>query len=156
MTKTKLAPNPYPHAKQATKCDFMRRRLDWAPVVALKHPIEWIGAEAFVTLDDTRRAIVTLDVNGVGEHYSRLTVRIVSKLTGAIDSKSFLFSAYLLGRVDDRVGGPNPYPERCPVLNQGFKGFEVVAYCGWDWYIAVPATTLPLMEAVAAYVRTFA
>lgn len=153
---------PFPaDAKRATKRDFMQHRLDWTPVLALGHPCEWIGAELYITLDDTRRAIVSVDTTGTHEHYDRIRVKVVSKMTGPIDDRSFGFRAFLGGvrRADSRVSGQHAWPESSPALqhlNQTNVRYEVINHCGWDWYIAIPATTLPLTEAVAAYVLTFA
>lgn len=159
VAKAKKAPiGSYPADKRATKRDFMQYRLDWSPVLALGFPAEWIGAELYVSLDDVRRVVISVHTTGTHEHYNRLAAKVVSKTAGPIDERSFAFRAFLgnVGRADDRADGPNRHPHNDPALNRIDVPFEVISTCAWDWYIAVPATTLPLMEAVAAYVRTFA
>lgn len=150
---------PFPSdAKRATRRDFMQHRLDWTPLLAIGLPVEWIGAELYVMLDDARRAVISIQTTGTHEHYDRIVCKIVSKTAGPIDDRSFGFQAFLgnVGRADRRVGGSHPYPTNDPARNRIDVRYEVIDYCGWDWYIAIPATTLPLTEAVAAYVRTFA
>lgn len=151
VAKAKRAPKSsgpigsYPaDPKRATKRDFMQHRLDWTPVLALGYPAEWIGAELYVSLDDTRRVVISIHTTGTAEHYNRLAAKVVSKTSGPIDDRSFGFMAFL--------GGVSRTDWRESVHDR----FEVIDHCGWDWYIAVPSTTLPLTEAVAAYVRTFA
>lgn len=138
--------------EKMTRHDFMSQRLNWNPVAS---PRKFIGGDVFFELDDARRAIVSLETHGTAEHYVRLLVRIVNKFTGEIDRKFFAFSEFLRGRIDDRVGGPHPWPTNNREENAEFTRFEVTAYCGWDWYIAVPADTTTLTEAVASYIAQF-
>lgn len=155
-TKTKA-----PIGKLTTRADFMYHRLDWSPVGTLGK-LEHIAGEVFVTLDEQRRAIVKLSAGVSADHYDRLVVRIVNKLSGEIDTKTFGFRDGLRGvkRVDERVGAPHPWPGNDPVLNADTSvGAPFYAWAGsmgsFDWYIAVPETTLPLMESVAAYIAQF-
>lgn len=145
---TKSQPKPtvlaQPDPKKLTRGEFMRS-LDWSPVEALGLKMQWIGSELFIHLDQDRRAAVSISTNGHAEHYVMLVVRIVNKREGQVDSKSFGFSEYLreVGRSDTRHDMPD-------------QRFEVVSHVGWHWYIAVPKTTKPLTEAVAAYAALFA
>ena len=130
--------------KTTTKAEFMKARIDWSPLEALKLPTEWIGADLFVRLDDERRVVVSLKTHGCEDHYEKLLVRVLNKREGAVDEKSFRFREYLGG-----IHRKDSHP------NREAMGYEVVAYVSWDWYIAVPETTAPLVEAVAAYVAMF-
>lgn len=85
-------------AKLSSRADFMRKRIDWSPVLDLHLTPEWIGSDLFLKLDDERRADSRRDYEG---------------------------------------------------------SYQVVSHCSWDWYIAVPSSTLPLTEAIAAYVALF-
>jgi hypothetical protein len=31
----------------------------------------------------------------------------------------------------------------------------VIAFCGWEWYIAVPADTTPVVKAIQDYINVF-
>lgn len=142
MTRGKLSKKSVePEAN--TRAAFMRS-LDWSPVEALGLKMQWIGSELFIHLDQDRRAVVTISTHGAADHYEKLVVRIVNKKDGPVDTKAFKFNEYLrgVGRSDSRHDHPD-------------QGFEVVSYVGWHWYIAIPKTTKPLTEAVAAYATMF-
>jgi len=130
--------------KPTSKAEFLQR-LDWSPVEALKLPTEWIGSDLYVTLDDTRRAVVALKTHNCADHYERLVVRVVNKHEGEIDSQSFGFDEHLkdVGRIDTRQ---HDYPD---------QSYGVISYVAWDWHLAVPKTTEPLTKAVAAYLALF-
>jgi len=125
------------NGKCASKIDFMRSGFDWSAVKALGLPTEMVGDDLYVQLDDVRRAVVSLAEGRVSGTFDRLSVKIVSKTHGKLDTKSFTFGAYLPG--SDKVD----------------NGYRIIAHTGWSWYIARPTTTRPLIEAVAAYVRMF-
>lgn len=127
-----------------TKAEFMKARLDWAPVEALKLPLEWIGSDLFVKLDELRRARISIEAFRCVDHYNQLLVRVLNKREGEVDAKGFMFHEHLGGvpRKDDHP-------------NREQRGYLVISHTGWDWYIAVPETTAPLTEAVAAYLAMF-
>lgn len=127
-----------------TRTEFMQK-FEWEPLEALGLRMDWIGSDLFVHLDADRRAVVTIATTGIAEHYRTLVVKILNKREGEVDRKSFSFSEHLDGVVK-RLDARNDLPQ---------QRFEVISHCVWDWYIAIPATTTPLTEAVAAYVATF-
>lgn len=130
-------------AKLSSRADFMRKRIDWSPVLDLHLTPEWIGSDLFLKLDDERRAIVSFVTQGCAEHYTSMFVRVVNKRSGEVDRKHFPLNEHLrdVPRADSR---------------RDYEGsYQVVSHCSWDWYIAVPSSTLPLTEAIAAYVALF-
>jgi len=77
--------------------------------------------------------------------YTSLEVEIVGTKTGPIDKTLFVFDEHLTERKDTRTD----YPLR------GNRAFMVLAYCGWGWYIAVPKSVKPLVDAVEKYIGMF-
>lgn len=126
-----------------TRAEFMQK-FEWEPLEALGLRMEWIGSDLFVHLDADRRAVVTIATTWIADHYRALVVKILNKREGEVDRKTFSFSEHLNGvqRADTRSDLPQ-------------QQFEVISYVHWNWYIAIPSTTTPLTEAVAAYVATF-
>lgn len=92
-----------------------------------------------------RLARIDFATRGTAGQMEGLRVTILDSLCGTIDSKLFAFDDYLSERADDR----RDYPLG------GNPTFAVVTHIAWDWYIARPATTAPLTEAVARYVELF-
>lgn len=89
-------------------------------------PFEFFDRQGVARLDGVRRAVLSLSTAGrCADHYVGFDASIVSKTAGEIAGNFFAFDDYMVERVDDR-----------PDYRDGFK---VIAYCGWDWYIAVPA-----------------
>jgi hypothetical protein len=111
---------------------------------------EYNGASCARKISGDRVARVSLsDENGVSlstqGHYVSLKVEIVFA-NGSIDRQLFVFDDHLAERSDKRTDYPT-----------GGKGrvFQVIAYCGWEWYIAVPKTVKPLVVAVNKYIKMF-
>ena len=111
---------------KGTKKTFCKS-LNW-PIV-----IQWFDLQGTHMLDNDRRAVITMVTRGHKDHYVGFNVEITSKTNGRIESKFFRFDDYL----------PN---------KQNEHQFEVIAYCGWKWYIAVPESTEPFTEAVTRWI----
>ena len=103
----------------------------------------WQGMSGVHRLDDERRATVELAIRGYGDHYPGMNVTIASKRAGTIASKYFRFDDFLSERADNRTDHP---------IGKNTT-FEVVAYCGWKWYIATPAHPEHFTQAVEAWIE---
>lgn len=103
----------------------------------------WIALTSVWKMDEDRRAVITLDASGYVDHYRRFVVEISSKTSGLIHKQAFEFSDFLdlNQRADNRSDYPGPY--------------EVNANIGWQWYIAVPKDTKPLVEAILQYIDSW-
>lgn len=125
---------------------FCRRILEQST-----HGITWLGMDGYVQLDDDRRAHVVLATDNpyarypTAGDYTSIVVSIVSKTRGLIQRKVFVFDDYLHERKDDRTDYPIA----------GNTTFQVVDHCGWDWYIAVPTSTTPLVQAIDTFLDMF-
>lgn len=110
--------------------------------------VDWFDRTGYHQIDGDRRARLDLSTYGHGGHYEGFYVEIISKATGRIDRKWFAFDDYLphSARCDGRSAD---YP------SHGNTVFEVIDHIGWDWYIAVPASTRPFTEAVERYIDLF-
>jgi len=110
------------------------KSLDW------KIPIHWFDLTGIFEFpgDEVRRAVITLRPTTTHDHFDGFEVQIVNKHEGMVALKCFSFNDYLSERSDAR----DDYRD----------GFGVIAYCGWEWYIAIPKTTRPFCEAVEAYI----
>lgn len=108
-----------------------------------EHTAKWDGKDAVLQMPNGRVARIQLDTYGTQNRYERLTVTIVSKVAGKIDSKDFLFSEYLSKRKDDR-------PDHKGHFHAWQNNGKV------DWYIAVPADLENLLEAVRRYIESMA
>lgn len=100
--------------------------------------IDWFDLQGIHHLDSDRRAVLELSTAGTHGEYVGFTVRIVSKTKGEIVCKCFRFADYLNARCDKRAD-----------YNDGFK---VISHCGWQWYIAVPATTTALIMGIQTWI----
>ena len=112
---------------------------------------EYNGASCARKLSGNRIARISLsDENGrtisTQGHYVSLKVEVVDVTTGPIDRQLFVFDDHLTERSDNRTDYPG---------TGGGRAFQVIAYCGWEWYIAVPKTVKPLVNAVNKYVKMF-
>lgn len=130
------------HAATATKTSFLRGLLDWPAELT----IEWIGDTGYVTLDEDRRAIITMITRGTAHHYAGLQVEIVSKTAGPVDRRYLPFDDFLRLAPGSRTDH---------ALKDGRPHFEVIAYVGWHWYISQPESSAPVCDAAAAYIRLF-
>ena len=108
-----------------------------------KRKIQWFDLQGITLLDKTRRASITLATHGISPDYTGFDVRITNKQDGKIASKTFLFKDYL----DPR--------KRADSRSDFQESFKVVDHCGWDWYIAIPRDTAPLVEAIEGYIETW-
>lgn len=119
--------------------DFLRA-LPWTI------PVEWFADEGIHRIDDDRRAKLRLTRthNGGGE-WNAVHVEILSKTSGKITVGTLPFDTYLdrSDRADDRADWR---PTR------GEDTYKIIDHCGWDWYIAIPACTNPLVDAVEAWI----
>ena len=73
--------------------------------------------------------------------YNGFRLEIINTMTGLVDFVDLFFDDFMVSRKDDRLD----YRD----------GFKVVSHCGWDWYIAVPADTRGMVDAVECYLRAF-
>ncbi len=103
-------------------------------------------------ISDGRIARITLsEENGRGiptsETYVSLKVEIIGTKTGLIDKAMFSFDDHLPTKT--RTDGRKDYP----IGNN--RTFQVISHCGWEWYIAIPKSVLPLTQAVDEYIGMF-
>ena len=104
-------------------------------------------------LDEDRLATISLSTsNGqtlpTSGHYVSLKVKVVDKRKGKIDEQTFVF--------DDHLDKGDRKDKRTDHPDGGGRTFQVIEYCGWDWYIAVPRSLGPLKGAVEGYLLMFA
>jgi len=103
-----------------------------------KHDVRWFDVVGMVPLDGERRARLELSTYGTHDHYEGIEVRIVSKATGPVDRKLFLFKDY----VSERAGRTD-------------ADIEVIGYVGWKWYCDTKPVLAPLIEAIDNYIATW-
>lgn len=115
------------------KAEFVQS-LGWSEFSKLE--IKWIGAQGFVELDADRFVQIEMVEHGHKDHWVGLLACVVSRTTGVINSKLFSWGEFL---TSDRTGSTDR--------------LEVLSYVKWDWYGAKPASTQPLIEAIAGYVN---
>lgn len=104
----------------------------------------WFDLTGYSPMSVGRTARVDLTDAGIDSyhgHYRALRVQIVNQQLGVVDSKVFLFSDYL------RPARIQPHPNA-----MSHDQLEVIGRVIWDWYILVPESTKPLVEAVEAWV----
>lgn len=109
------------------------------------------GVSCTRRLSGNRVARISLsEKNGVSistqGHYVSLQVEIIDVVTGLIDKQLFVFDDHLTERSDKRAD--------YPIGGEG-RVFQIISSCGWEWYIAIPATVKPLVKAVEKYVKMF-
>lgn len=78
------------------------------------------------TLSNDRVAKLSLSTHGTADTYEKLTLKIINKNDGVVDSTQFLFKDHL---TPDKN---NTHP------SAQFKKCEVKSYVQWDWYIDRP------------------
>ncbi len=112
------------------------RSLEW------QREIKWFDRVGYIQLDVDRRIKIEL-TSGTSEQFSRFTVSLISKTKGPLDAKTFRFQDYLDAekRKDDR---PDHTGE-----------FYVYPNSGWEWYIAIPASTRPLCAAIEEWITLY-
>jgi hypothetical protein len=126
--------------------DFMRKLLYSLPEMQVGN-LSIFGTHAILEMTDGKRASIDLtnEREGAGTphggDYAGLRVTVKSEKAGHIDSCLFPFNMYLRQqmRVDNRADHTSNY--------------QVLSYVVWDWYIAIPYSTKPLMEAISDYIN---
>lgn len=133
-------------AEAGAKAEFCSTAFDWP------YEVLWLDTRGQIAIDDDRRAVLELSTWGYGDHYQGFLVSIVSKTHGQIDKKMLLFDDYLPRdeRSDSRQVAVQSYP-----VSPGNPCFQVISHTGWGWYIAVPRTTQPFVDAVSAYIEAW-
>lgn len=109
----------------------------------------WQGRTGTYKLDDDRRVTITLTSYMVVDHYDGFTVEVTSKTAGPIASKRFKFDEHLDQALSARIDNRSDYPLGSNTC------FEVIAYCGWSWYIAHPADPKQFTGAVEAWIEAW-
>lgn len=131
--KTSQSPSvPFTSPKQV-----FTQSLEWSI------PITWFDRQGLHRLDDDRVAAITLEIQGVSGSYPGFHVEIVSQVHGKLFQKFFNFNDYL------------PPHQRSDHRTDYTGGFVVNANCGWQWYIAIPASTQPFTEAIERWIEHF-
>ena len=124
-----------------TKREFLEKRFSWQFMGVV------LFADGFgiIQLDEDRRAVITLMSRFIFHHYDALKVEIINKRTGEIDSRLFPFDMLpATERADDRseyLIGPHHNKFTAGVVTGSF-----------DWYIAVPKSTDPLVNEIMRYI----
>lgn len=101
--------------------------------------IDWFDLVGYSSVDENRRAKITLDYLGHHDHYIGFWVSILNKLEGVVDKKFFRFGDYL--EIDESV--------------RHDSALQVIGHCGWHWYISKPKNTRPICEAIEKYIGVF-
>lgn len=123
-------------SRQTTKAQFVRS-LPWTA-----EKWTWFDSTGICKMPQDRVARLELVERGISQHFPGFELTILSKHSGEIDQKFFLFDAYLTERMDGRE---REYETR----------FEVISHVAWDWYICRP-TKRQLAEYVGAIERYIA
>jgi hypothetical protein len=127
------------HPKQ-TFCE----KLEWS------REIVWSGLTGMTRIDGDRLAKIELAATAsLRTDYPGFRVTILNKREGEVDSTYFRFDEHLDCTLTGRTDGREDYP-----IPQN-RTFQVIAHCGWDFYIAKPRTTRPFCEAVERHIEMF-
>jgi hypothetical protein len=122
------------------------KSFQWNPTaVSLKlGKIEWLDLTGLMDLPNKNVAKIELAQLSVdGDSRLGFEVTIFNPNKGKVDSKLFEFVDYL-------------DPEKRKDERPDYKGpFKVIAHCGWEWYIAVPASTREFCAAIESYIHYF-
>ena len=104
---------------KGTKEQFMHKLLEGTK-------FDIVNGIGLQSLPNDRVAKLELKTCGTHQHYEKLTLKVLSKTEGVLDTVDFLFSENL---VPDKKNKHQ---------NAEFKRCKVVEYCGWGWYIDYP------------------
>jgi len=106
-------------------------------------PVTWFDLTGVRELDEDRKVVIELVTQDYADHYAALLVRVVHKVNGEIVRKVFKFADYLYCSVTQ--------PHRA--YHKGMP-LQVIAPT-WDWYIAIPSSTAPLVDSVEQWIGMF-
>ena len=106
-------------------------------------PITWFDLAGVREIDEDRKVVIEMVTQGYADHYVALLVRIVHKVNGEIVRKAFKFQDYLWPA---HTQSHRAYHNGMPL--------QVIAPT-WDWYIAVPSSTAPLVDSVEQWIEMF-
>lgn len=112
-------------ARPASEMDVVRFLIDDLPWPA---DMELVGKDLMWKLDHDRRLVMKPSSFSHSEHWSGFGVQVVSKTLGELHRTTVKFDDVFDGRSDSRTDYPLG----------GNRTFEVLQYCGAQWYIAVP------------------
>lgn len=112
--------------------------------------IVWSGLTGMTRIDGDRLAKIELATAGVHESYPGVRVTILNKREGMVDQTYFLFDEHLDRTAEGRMDGRWDFPKSPKNLT-----FQVIAHCGWGFYLAKPKTTRPFCEAVERHIEMF-
>jgi hypothetical protein len=124
-----------PAKKYPTKQAWLQGEFKWTL------PIKWMGIDGFAHLDADRRVKISLNYGTYADHWDRVIVTILSKHDGKIDAKSFKFNDYM-----NAISRPNDTDKQLWCYDQNG---------GASWYIAIPDSTAPFVQAVEEYIHMF-
>jgi hypothetical protein len=105
---------------------------------------DFFGTKALLPMRNDRVAEVTLSQGRTHGHYMGLKVAIIHINEGPVTANIFDFDQYLGGNVDDSHHNAKYVKEMYVWENRGY-----------DWYILRPQTTLPIMDAILNYIKTY-
>lgn len=141
-----------------------KKRKEWAAAVLPKRnqdkaafcssldwgiEVRWFDKTGIHQLGDGRLARIELETRGTCGHFPGFLVTVLSKQEGKVDAKYFRFDDYMSRELRDREDARDDYPVG------GNLCYEVIAHCGYDWYIARPLETRPFCGAIEAYLEAF-
>jgi hypothetical protein len=120
------------------KQDFMKALL------IRKTDVRVVGGSGFKELQNGNLAKINIGTGKNVVDYTNLTIRIINKVNGPIDSQVFNFDGFL--KFKSSVNA-----------NHDKEEFKVIEYCGWDWHINTPTTESidDLLDAVMEYIAFF-
>lgn len=106
--------------------------------------VTWFDLTGVRELDEDRKVVIEMVTQGYADHYTALLVRIIHKVESEIVRKLFRFEDYLW------AAHKQPHPN----YRKDMK-LEVIGPCGWEWYIAVPSSTAPLVDSIELWIGMF-
>ena len=107
--------------------------------------ITWFDLSGVMQIDDNRAAVIGLVSRGTRDRYEGIGVSIVDKYTGEIVGKRFWFVDYLVRA-----------KHQAHINAKSWMNLHVGLYQGnIDWYIIVPESTKPLVDAVKKWIAQF-
>lgn len=123
------------HAKdKSTATDFCRS-FPWTK------DITWFDGKGVVKLASRRATICLREIGESVGNFREFRVCIIAASGETVDATNFAFDAYLSERADTR----DDYD----------GGFKVVSHCGFEFYIAKPKDTAPIVQAIEKYMDLF-
>ena len=106
-------------------------------------PVTWFDLAGVRELDEDRKVIIEMVTTGYHDHYTALLIRIVHKVNAEVVRQLFRFDDYL-------------WPSHTQSHSAYYPDMKLqVIAPHWEWYIAVPSSTAPLVDSVEQWIGMF-